>query len=142
MKNCFVTTLVGIWMVVSSVTGNPVEKMLSDNFTKIDFCAVLTPNKVVILRQVTSCNPNSGVTGESLCAKECLDDPLCRHFNYKRDTQSCEMFYNDQSCFVSKTNCNFFQVSKTRKLDQIKSHYFACMGKGIVYEICTIEESF
>ena len=53
-----------------------------------------------------------GIPGEVFCTWQCNKDPSCKHFNYKALTLSCEMYYNDQTCFLRKTNCVFFQVTR------------------------------
>ena len=110
VRNCggHTITLIITWIVIDC-TKEPV--VASDkSFEQFMFCAVMAADRTVSLDQTSSCTLNGGIPDDVLCAWMCNREPQCMHFNYRKDNQTCDMFYTDQTCFVMDANCVFFQV--------------------------------
>ena len=80
-------------------------------FKNFTYCAVCVPDKTIYLSQTPAYNLNSGIPNEVFCTWKCRKDPQCLHFNYKIGSESCELFYSDQTSFEKDDKCMHFQVS-------------------------------
>ena len=84
---------------------------LDKYFETFNYCAVQPSDRKIFLKDIRSYDLTCGIPGEVFCTWQCNKDPKCMHFNYKPVSLSCEMYYNDQSCFLRTTNCIFYQVT-------------------------------
>ena len=108
--NSFTRACLIIFLVCQNIQKLALAK-LGKYFETFNYCAVQPSDRTIFLKNIRSYDLTCGIPGEVFCTWQCNKDPKCKHFNYKPVSLSCEVYYNDQTCFLGTTNCIFYQVT-------------------------------
>ena len=68
------------------------------------------PDQITLLNHTEFCNPMVELPESAKCALMCQKDTACLHFNYRINSQSCEMFHRNPAYLVVQDDCIYFGV--------------------------------
>ena len=105
--------LFSITLVIIRDVDGVLEKYFSNIMRNADgqwACSGSTADKIVRLSDTPAYNLKGGIPGEVFCTWKCNEEPRCLNFNYRNDTNTCEMYFSDPVNFAYIAHCVYFGV--------------------------------